>query len=99
LEKAELDFVTKEILEQHNAVYTDYFRMLTSTQWKVLKSVAKGEELVNPLSKDFISAYNLGAASSVATALKKLTGIELVVYENGKYMIHDVILLRWLQQI
>ncbi len=89
--------VFAEILDQESPIFAQYANLLTITQWKILKAIAIGEPVANPLSKKFIQDHQLGAASSVATALKMLQKNELIVRENEMYQIHDVLLTRWLQ--
>lgn len=95
----ELGPVFNEILDQEGAIFSDYNRLLTVMQWKVLKAVACEEPLENPLSKDFIRKYDLGASSSVSTALEMLQRNELVIGENGAFYVHEVLLSRWLQTL
>jgi hypothetical protein len=95
----ELAEVTEEILDQESPLFSNYTSLLTKTQWTVLKAVAKEEPLENPLSQAFISKYELGAPSSVNTALKKLQQSELIINEQGSYLIHEVLLSRWLQSL
>ncbi len=101
-DKAEIETTTdvfEEILEQESPLFINYRNLLTGTQWKVLQSIAKGEPLTNPLSKDFITKYDLGASSSVETAMKSLIKKELVIKEGNFYLVHDVLLARWLQSL
>ncbi len=91
--------VFSQIVEQDKPMFASYQKILASTQWKVIKAVAAEEPLQNPLSKEFIQKHNLGAASSVQSALKALQKKELLIEENGYYLIHDVILARWLQTL
>lgn len=93
-----LNQVYDEIIEQEKHVFFHYSKLLTNTQWAVLKAVALSEPLEQPQSKAFISRYRLGAASTVSTALKMLTDKELVVQEDDHYFVHDVLLARWLQR-
>ena len=95
----DLGLVINEILDQEGALFSGYTRLLTGMQWKVLKAVAHEESLVNPLSKDFIRKHDLGAASSVSTALEMLQRNELIIMEEGTYYIHEVLLSRWLQTL
>ncbi|WP_268034766.1 AAA family ATPase [Algoriphagus sp. PAP.12] len=88
--------VFEEILEQQKAVFSNFQRILTRTQWTVLKAVAKEEPLINPFSKEFIQNHNLGAVSSVRTALKALEKSELIIKDEDRYLVHDVQLARWL---
>lgn len=91
--------VFEQIIEQDKPMFASYQKMLTRSQWSVLKAIAAGEPLKNPLSKEFLKKYSLGAASSVQTALQALQKKEIVVEEHGSYFVHDVILARWLQTI
>lgn len=94
-----IDEVYKQILDQESHVFSGYTRLLTNMQWKVLLAVAKEEPLSSPLANDFISRYQLGAASSVSTALKMLEKNELVIIDEDNYCVHDVLLSRWLQTL
>jgi hypothetical protein len=95
-----LQHVYHEILDQEAVLFSGYSRLLTKMQWEVLKAVAKEEPLINPLSKHFIQRYQLGAASSVSTALKMLLKKELIIEEDGgRFLVHDVLLARWLQTL
>lgn len=91
--------VFNEIIAQEVPVFSNYQQLFTNFQWKLLIALAKTEETENPLSKKFLSQFDLGAASSVSSALKTLIKTEFVIYENNKYMLHDTLLMRWLQQL
>lgn len=99
VEDGDIVQVCADILEQQQAIFANFPKMLTRTQWAVFKSIAREERLQNPLGKDFIQKYNLGAASSVNTALKALQKLELVVVDEGTYLVHDVLLARWMARI
>lgn len=95
----ETETVCKEILMQESVLFSNYTNLLTSVQWKVLKAIAKDEPASAVLSADFTNRHNLGAASSINTALKMLMDHELIIFEDNTYLIHDVLLARWLQSI
>lgn len=97
----ESDFhrVRADILAQQQAIFVNFPKMLTKTQWRVFQAIAKEEPLQNPLSKEFINKYQLGAASTVNTALKSLQKQELVIEEGGVYLVHEVLLARWMSRI
>lgn len=99
MNKEILNEVFNQILDQESLVFSGYTKLLTNMQWKVLLAVSKEEPLMNPLANEFINKYQLGAASSVSTALKMLEKNELVIEDNKKYFVHDVLLARWLQRI
>ncbi|MBT0812069.1 ATP-binding protein [Litoribacter ruber] len=92
--------VLDEILNQHQAMFGSMAKMLTKTQWRLFKAIAKEEPLHSPQSKDFLLKYGLGAASTVGTALKALERLELVVEEDeGGYIVHEVLLSRWMARL
>ncbi len=95
------DFITvvSDILGQHQSIFGSFAKMLTRSQWNLFKSIAKEEPLYSPLSKDFIGKHGLGASSTVSTALKALQKLELVVEDEGAYLVHDVLLARWMSKL
>lgn len=94
-----LKSVIEKIIEQDKPMFANYQKMLTKVQWSVLKSIAKEEPLRNPMAKEFIQKYGLGATSSVQVAMKALQKKELVIRDGDDYLVHDVILARWLQTL
>ena len=92
-----LDDVFNEIIQQEIPVFSSYQRLLTAYQWKVLVAVAKSEHVENPHAQRFIQQYELGAVSSVSTALKTLVKKEFVIFQDHHYTLHDTLLMRWLQ--
>jgi len=99
VEKRQLQEVCDDILKEESAVFSNYTNLLTHTQWRVLQAVAKDEPLKMPLAVDFIKKYSLGAGSSVSRALNKLIDTELVIKEEDDYLVHEVLLARWLQSL
>ncbi|WP_194973644.1 AAA family ATPase [Aquiflexum lacus] len=89
----------QDILEQQQGIFANFPKMLTKTQWNVFRAIAKEEPLYNPLSKDFIQKHRLGAASTVNTALKSLQKSELVVVDDEAYLVHEVLLARWMARL
>lgn len=99
IDLSSLQAVYAEILEQEGALFADYANLLTGLQWKVLKAVANAEPLENPLSQVFLGKFKLGAPSSVSAAMDKLMKNEIVVKDHGVYVVHEVLLSRWLQSL
>ena len=97
----EQDFhkVRQEIVDQYLPVFASFPKMLTKAQWNLLKAIAKEEPLFNPMSSEFLSKYQLGAASTVSTALKSLQKQELIFEEEGAYFVQEVLLSRWVKNI
>lgn len=94
-----LSEVFETIIQQYSHQFQYYQQLFTSFQWKLLSALAKEEEVKNPLAKEFIFRYQLGAASSVNTALKALTKKEFVIHHDGIYSLQDPLFMRWLQKI
>lgn len=91
--------VFDEILQQETPVLSTYQQLLTVFQWKLLIALARAEDTQNPLSQDFLRSNELGAASSVSTAIRTLMKKEFVIQDNGRYTLHDTLLMRWLQRL
>ena len=91
--------VQHEIVQQEAPLFGTYQQLLTDFQWRTLKAIALRENVQSPTSQEFLSKYDLGAASSVSTALHLLIRKEFVVNQNNHYRLHDTLLMRWLQQI
>jgi uncharacterized protein len=91
--------VKHEMVQQEAPVFSSYLELFTDTQWKVLKAIALEEKVQSPQSQEFVKIHNLGAASSVATALKVLLTKGFVVYEQQQYQLHDTLLMRWIQSL
>ena len=91
--------VFEEIIQQEIPVFSSYQNLFTAYQWKVLVAIAKAEYTKKPLSRGFIDAYDLGAASSVKTALKSLESKEFIIADVQGLTIQDTLLMRWLQRL
>lgn len=94
-----LNEIQQEILQQESPLFGTYQQLLTDFQWKTLKAIAIAESVANPTSQEFLANHQLGAASSVSTALNTLVKKEFVVQQEGYYSLHDTLLMRWLQQL
>jgi AAA+ ATPase superfamily predicted ATPase len=88
-----------EIIQQEIPVFSSYQQLFSTFQWKLLVALAKAEDVENPYAQRFLMQYELGAASSVRTALRTLIRKEFVIYHEQKYTLHDTLLMRWLQQL
>jgi len=90
-----------EILKiQENSFY-QYRNLLTSTQWDVLKGIAKAGQLFRPNSKDFINENRLGSPSAVNRAIEGLLNKEMIFYnsavERPYYEVYNKFLMRWME--
>ena len=93
-----VDTICNELLDQDAHVFANYRNLLTEKQWEILTAIAIDDPVKGPYSEGFRRKHNLGAASTVETALKTLIEKELIIRQNNQYMIHDTMLCRWLQK-
>jgi uncharacterized protein len=91
-----VDQTLVNIIRENEPVYASYLNLLTSTQYRVLRAIAINEGVENPLSKEFLSKYELGAASSVSQALKSLMEKEFVFFSDNRYRLNDIFLAQWI---
>lgn len=97
VESAHIQQVQFEILAQEGPVFAQYTRLLSRHQWELLRAIAREDGVEQPMSKGFIERHRLGAASTVSSALKMLMQNEIIIQDRGTYLVHDLLLSRWLQ--
>jgi len=85
------------ILRENEPVYANYLNLLTTMQYRVLKAIAINDGIENPLSKEFLTKYDLGAASSVSQAIKSLSDKEFVFFSEHMYRLNDIFLAQWIK--
>ncbi len=86
------------ILEENEHVYYSFRNLLSDAQWKLLKAVAKEEIAAQPMSKDFIEKYKLGAQSTVQRSLAALIQKEMLCQSDEGYYLPDVFMSRWFER-
>jgi len=96
IETEDTDKVLYNIIRENEPVYGNYLNLLTSMQYRVLKAVALNNGTDNPTSKEFLSKYDLGAASSVSQSIKSLTDKEFIFRSESGYRLNDVFLAQWI---
>ncbi len=91
-----------DILEGLTDNYLQYRELVTPAQWNFLIAVAKEGEVEQLSSTRFLSAYNIGGATSAKRMAQSLSEKELLlpVVKSRKtaYKIYDVFFLRWIQE-
>jgi len=97
IDVTEVKWICREVLEERNQLYQVYRELLTVQQFNLLRALAKEIYTEQPTSSAFISNYGLGATSTVKRSLESLETKSLVFLEDGKYVLPDVFLMRWLQ--
>ncbi len=93
-------FACDSLLKEKESIYFQYRQLLTSSQWQLLKAIAKEDIVFQPTGFNFVSKYNLGNPASVKRSLEALIKKEMVYnkIENNQnqYMVYDCFLSRWL---
>lgn len=92
-----LEEVWREVLDEEQAIFHNYKNLLTPGQWKVLMAIAKEEPIRHVSATQFLQDHRLGAASTVAGAVKSLTDKQLIAFSEEGYFVQDALLSRWLQ--
>lgn len=98
LTDGEIDAVTKELVNEQEVAFINYYESLTVNQALLLSAIACEGKTLSVMSHEFISKYSLPAASSVALALKALLKREFVYKYNGKYVVYDRFFGMWLRR-
>ncbi len=86
-----------KILEEEQTVFSNYKNLLTSIQWRVLVALAKDFPVSEPTSGAFLKKHNISSASTMSTTIKALQEKELIINISNQYIIHDTLLMRWIQ--
>lgn len=89
--------VVRQVVEENAATYQTFIQLITATQARVLRAVAKCHCVKEVLSADFLRRYDLGAASSVRTAVKALVDKELLLQAETGYQVYDRFLEQYLR--
>ena len=89
IRKTDVDIALQEILAENETTYETLLRLITPTQRKLLKAVAKEGEMSEINGKHFLSRHKLGAASTINAAAKSLVEKELLLEYHGKYSVYD----------
>jgi uncharacterized protein len=84
------------IINENEPVYAGYLNLLTSQQFRVLRAIALNNGIEAPTSKEFISGYSLGAASSASQSVKSLEDKEFIALYDKKYRVNDAFFMLWL---
>lgn len=84
------------ILDGNNGLYREHLSKMTLRQKTLLYAIARDGWASQITSADFIKRHKLASASSVQSAIKRLTEDELVVEESKRYRISDRFFALWL---
>ena len=93
-----VDNVLTGIVDENEATFQTFMRLVTPAQAKLLRAIAKEGSIQQALSQSFISQYGLGATSTVRSAIKTLVEKELVLDTQGAYQVYDRFFALWLKR-
>lgn len=96
IDKATVDDILADILLENEGTFQTFLRLVTPIQAKVLHAVATEGTIKEIQGKAFLTKYQLGAASTVKTAVKSLVEKELLLDNNREYQIYDRFFGLWL---
>ena len=96
IDKTTVDDIMAEILLENEGTFQTFLRLVTPIQAKVLYAIASEGTIKEIQGKSFLTKYQLGAASTVKTAVKSLVEKELLLDNNGEYQIYDRFFVIWL---
>jgi len=88
--------IYNSILIENEPVFSNYINLLTAFQLRLLRAIARNSDNLGITSKEFLSKNNLGAASSVNTAIKSLLDKEFIYFEDGRYYLLERFFSGWL---
>ncbi|MBW6482802.1 MAG: hypothetical protein K0B10_07055 [Vicingaceae bacterium] len=99
--KTVYDAVNQILKEQEN-IFFQYRKLLTASQWKLLKAIAKEEIVYHPTGNAFLSKYKIGSPASAKRSMDALIEKEMVYSlekpEGSAYLVYDCFLSRWLER-
>ena len=93
-----IDKVLTGIIDENEATFQTFMRLVTPAQAKLLRAIAREGSVQQALSQSFISQYQLGASSTVRSAIKTLVEKELILDSQGAYQVYDRFFSLWLKR-
>ena len=91
--------VINQLLQELTPTYQMYSRLLTEKQMQILRAIAQEGEVKEPGSNAFLQKYQLGANSTVRSAINTMIEKELLYQKDeGGYVVYDKFLALWLQR-
>jgi AAA+ ATPase superfamily predicted ATPase len=87
----------EEITLENEATYQTFLRLITPQQGQLLRAIACEGSVKEVLGKKFLMEYQLGASSTVRSAIRTLVAKELVLDQNNIYEVYDRFFGIWLR--
>jgi AAA+ ATPase superfamily predicted ATPase len=94
----DVDLAIDTLIGNSNLVFMDLFRSQSEASRAVLKAIAKCGCVSAPTGKEFLNAYSLGAASTVASVLTNLLQKELLYKNVDGIIVYDKLFAEWLKK-
>ena len=94
----DVDLAVDTLIGNSSLVFMDLFRSQSDASRAVLKAVAKSGIVSAPTGKEFLSAYSLGAASTVASVVTNLLQRELLYKSVDGIIVYDKLFAEWLKR-
>ena len=96
--KSLVNKVLNEIIDENEATFQTFMRLITPAQARLLKAIAKEGTVQQALGSSFISKHQLGATSTIRSAIQSLVEMELVLDCQGGYQVYDRFFSLWLNR-
>ncbi len=90
--------VLNEIIDENEATFQTFMRLITPAQARLLKAIAKEGTVQQALGSSFISKHQLGATSTIRSAIQSLVEKELILDCQGGYQVYDRFFSLWLNR-
>lgn len=87
------------ILKERESEFALLTSLLVKKQFKILKAVSKEGAAIRPTSAAILKKYDLGASSSVKTAINSLLKKDFLYRRDGQYFVYDVFFNNWLKTL
>lgn len=92
-----IKYASNQIISEYSYSYNDLMKAYSAGNVRLLKAIAREGCVKEILAGDFIAKYQLRAASSVSSSLKKLVENELIYQSDNGYIIYDRFMGEWLR--
>ena len=93
-----IDKALNEIVDENEATFQTFMRLITPAQARLLKAIAQEGTVQQALGSLFITKHQLGATSTVRSAIQALVEKELVLDYQGAYQVYDRFFALWLKR-
>jgi len=98
IDHATLQTVIDDILIEYKETFRTYCKLLTSNQLSLIKAIACEGKVKEISGQEFLQKYQLGAASTMRSAIRVLIDKELVLEDEDGYSVYDRFFGLWLRR-